>query len=119
MQDRRAARHEHMFAQRGGRCNCTAREENRFAAVLRNGGRADDDTEAHPVRRSFRVRPRLPLLPLASACRDAGHEVHIATGGDFVRRLRGLGFSTHAVGMPIEQAHEIALERPGMWPPAR
>ena len=54
------------------------------------------------------------------ACRDAGHEVHIATGGDFVRRLRGLGFSTHAVGMPIEQAHEIRARAAGnAWPPAR
>src|SRR4029077_11635682 len=42
-----------------------------------------------------------PLLPLAIACRDAGHEVEFATGDDFVPRLRRLGFPTHTVPVRI------------------
>ena len=51
-----------------------------------------------------------PLLPLAIACRDAGHEVEFATGDDFELRLRRVGFPTHPVGMSIEQAQRMTLE---------
>ena len=44
-----------------------------------------------------------PLMPLARAMREAGHEVHVATTGDFVPRLRALGFPTHDVGITIEE----------------
>jgi UDP:flavonoid glycosyltransferase YjiC (YdhE family) len=47
-----------------------------------------------------------PLMPLAAAMRDAGHEVHVATAGDFVARVRALGFPTHDVGLTIEQGVE-------------
>ena len=50
-----------------------------------------------------------PLLPLAIACRDAGHEVEFATGDDFVPRLRRLGFPTHAAGESIERGQATAL----------
>jgi UDP:flavonoid glycosyltransferase YjiC (YdhE family) len=42
-------------------------------------------------------------MPLAGAMRAAGHDIHVATAGDFVPRLRALGFPTHVVGLTIEQ----------------
>lgn len=44
-----------------------------------------------------------PLMPLADAMRAAGHDVHLATSGEFVPRLRALGFPTHDAGLTIEQ----------------
>ncbi len=51
-----------------------------------------------------------PLLPLALAFRDAGHEVEFATGDEFVPRLRQLGFTAHAVGMSLERGQELTLQ---------
>jgi UDP:flavonoid glycosyltransferase YjiC (YdhE family) len=47
-----------------------------------------------------------PLMPLALAARDAGHDVEFATTGPFLAKLRALGFPTHDVGITIEQALE-------------
>jgi UDP:flavonoid glycosyltransferase YjiC (YdhE family) len=48
-------------------------------------------------------------MPLAGALRAAGHEVQVATTGDFVPRLRALGFPTHDVGLTIEQGIDQML----------
>ena len=54
-----------------------------------------------------------PLLPLAVACRDAGHDVLFGTGEGFVKRLEGLGFEAERVGISIPEADERVLrERP-------
>ncbi len=45
-----------------------------------------------------------PLMPLATAARDAGHDVHFATGGRFVPRLEALGFTTYDVGLELTEA---------------
>jgi UDP:flavonoid glycosyltransferase YjiC (YdhE family) len=56
-----------------------------------------------------------PLLPLAAACRDAGHDVLFGTGEGFVTRLEGLGFRAERVGISIPEADERVLrERPGL-----
>jgi UDP:flavonoid glycosyltransferase YjiC (YdhE family) len=56
-----------------------------------------------------------PLLPLAAACRDAGHDVLFGTGEGFVARLEGLGFRAERVGISIPEADERVLrERPGL-----
>ena len=49
-----------------------------------------------------------PLMPLALAARDAGHNVTFATTGVFPNRLRA-GFTTHDVGLTIEQARDLVL----------
>ncbi|WP_203855017.1 glycosyltransferase, partial [Streptomyces rubradiris] len=50
-----------------------------------------------------------PLLPLALAARQAGHDVLYATGERFHPLLRGLGFCTVPAGMPIRDAFAAAL----------
>jgi UDP:flavonoid glycosyltransferase YjiC (YdhE family) len=45
-----------------------------------------------------------PLLPLAFAARDAGHDVSFATIGRFLPKLGRLGFPTHDIGVTIEHA---------------
>lgn len=56
-----------------------------------------------------------PLLPLAVAGRDAGHDVLFGTGEGFVKRLEGLGFEAERVGISIPEADERVLrERPGL-----
>ena len=58
----------------------------------------------------FSARPAYghvyPLVPLALAARRAGHEVHFATTGPFLERLRRLGFATHDVGVTLEAARD-------------
>ena len=49
------------------------------------------------------------LMPLALAARDAGHDVSIATTGSFLPKLAALGFSTHDVGITIEDARDRLL----------
>ena len=51
-----------------------------------------------------------PLLPLAGACRDAGHEVLFGTGEGFVEPLRARGFRAERVGISIDEADRLALE---------
>lgn len=49
-----------------------------------------------------------PLLPLAAAVRDAGHEVSFVTGADFVPVIEAQGFPAYAAGVgPLEVAAEI------------
>jgi hypothetical protein len=56
-----------------------------------------------------------PLLPLATACRDAGHRVLFATGEGFRPRLRDLGVRAERVGISIDEADRLALrEDPGL-----
>lgn len=57
-----------------------------------------------------------PLIPVAQAARTAGHDVHFATGGPFVERLRQLGIAAHDVGVSIEDGlrqlrTELSVER--------
>ncbi|SHM68913.1 glycosyltransferase [Cryptosporangium aurantiacum] len=52
-----------------------------------------------------------PLLPLAVAARDAGHQVTLATGAAFVPRLTALGFATHEVGISVGEAETEATRR--------
>jgi UDP:flavonoid glycosyltransferase YjiC (YdhE family) len=55
-----------------------------------------------------------PLMPLACAARDAGHEVEFATTGPFLAKLRALGFPTHDVGLTIEDARDqLVAATPG------
>jgi UDP:flavonoid glycosyltransferase YjiC (YdhE family) len=59
-----------------------------------------------------------PLMPLALAARDAGHEVAFATTGPFLPKLRALGFPTHDIGITIEQAlDEMIASMPGQAMP--
>lgn len=63
---------------------------------------------APPLRLVFCTRPAFghlyPLMPLACAARDDGHDVVFATGEAFVPRIRALGFETHQVGTCVMQA---------------
>lgn len=65
------------------------------------------------VRLLFCCRPAyghvFPLLPLAIACRDAGHDVVFGTGAKLLPRLRGLGFRAELVGISIDEADRLAL----------
>ncbi|MEC3977096.1 glycosyltransferase [Amycolatopsis sp. H20-H5] len=54
-----------------------------------------------------------PLLPLATAARDAGHEVVFGTGETFLPRLRDLGFEAHRVGISVSEAEDEARRRHG------
>lgn len=45
-----------------------------------------------------------PLMPLAEAARDAGHEVVFSTAGDFVERLRSISFPVVRAGVTLEQS---------------
>lgn len=56
-----------------------------------------------------------PLLPLATASRDTGHQVLFATGERPQPRLRELGFRAERVGISIDEADQIALrDDPGL-----
>jgi UDP:flavonoid glycosyltransferase YjiC (YdhE family) len=71
------------------------------------------------VRILFSCRPAHghlnPLLPLATACRAAGHEVVFGTGEQALPRLRELGFRADRVGIAIDAADQLALgEDPGL-----
>jgi len=61
----------------------------------------------------FSVRPSYghlyPLMPLAFAFRDAGHDVTFATGSGFVPKLRSLGFDARPVGRSILWSEEEAI----------
>ncbi len=61
----------------------------------------------------FSTRPAYghvyPLLPLALAARDAGHDVAFATTGPFLADLAALGFEVHDVGISIEAARDALL----------
>jgi UDP:flavonoid glycosyltransferase YjiC (YdhE family) len=58
-----------------------------------------------------------PLLPLAFAARDAGHDVVFATGGDFVPSLRKAGLEAVPAGLSIRASFGKLLE--GKPPEAR
>jgi len=45
-----------------------------------------------------------PMLPLAGACVEAGHEIVVATGDPFVGRLKLPTVLTFPVGMDLDQA---------------
>jgi UDP:flavonoid glycosyltransferase YjiC (YdhE family) len=64
----------------------------------------------HTMRILFSTRPAFghvyPLMPLAMAARDAGHDVTFATTGRFLDKLPSAGFPTHDVGLTIEQARD-------------
>jgi UDP:flavonoid glycosyltransferase YjiC (YdhE family) len=66
----------------------------------------------------FAARPAFghvyPLMPLAIASREAGHDVCFATTGAFVDKLDALRFTTYDVGISIEQARdELLASLPG------
>jgi hypothetical protein len=52
-----------------------------------------------------------PLLPLASALRDAGHDVRFGIGAGFVDRVQALGFPADPVGISIPEASRLAEQR--------
>ncbi|HKV59023.1 MAG TPA: glycosyltransferase [Ktedonobacteraceae bacterium] len=52
-----------------------------------------------------------PLLPLAQALADAGHEVAIATGSDMRRRAGAAGFTTFGAGLAVDAAFGRLAER--------
>jgi UDP:flavonoid glycosyltransferase YjiC (YdhE family) len=52
-----------------------------------------------------------PLFPLASAARDAGHEVAIASGPEFADRVRASGFPFWPVGLTGAETVRLYLER--------
>ncbi|MDT7803720.1 MAG: hypothetical protein QOI78_7153 [Actinomycetota bacterium] len=61
-----------------------------------------------------------PLLPLALAARDAGHDVVFATSEDFLPQLRKAGLETVAAGLGIKDAFGQAFAeagRAGQWRP--
>lgn len=59
------------------------------------------------------ARPHLghvsPMVPMATALQDAGHDVHFATGAAFVPRLRALGFPAHPAGISIDEGYARAM----------
>lgn len=65
----------------------------------------------------FTCRPAyghlFPLLPLANAARDAGHDVVFGTGEAFVGKVRDLGFAAHRAGIAISEAEAEAKKRHG------
>jgi UDP:flavonoid glycosyltransferase YjiC (YdhE family) len=69
------------------------------------------------VRILFSCRPAyghlFPLIPLARAARDAGHDVVFATGPSFVGKVRDLGFEAHPAGVSIGEAEAEARRRHG------
>ena len=54
-----------------------------------------------------------PLVPLARAAQQAGHEVVFAIGPAFVEKARELGFEAHASGISIGEAETEARRRHG------
>lgn len=50
-----------------------------------------------------------PMMPLAYAARDAGHQVVFSTGRPFVPTLESLGFGTHETGMSIQEASQAVV----------
>lgn len=63
----------------------------------------------------FSIRPSYghlyPLMPLAFALKELGHEVTIGTGEEFVPRLHQLGFEAHPSGRSILWSEEQAIRR--------
>jgi UDP:flavonoid glycosyltransferase YjiC (YdhE family) len=45
-----------------------------------------------------------PLMPLAEAARDAGHDVMFSTAGNFVGLLRANGYPVYPAGVTVEQS---------------
>ncbi|MEA5362269.1 glycosyltransferase, partial [Amycolatopsis sp., V23-08] len=60
-----------------------------------------------------------PLLPLALAARDAGHDVVFATSEDFLPQLRKAGLETVAAGLAIKDAFGQAFAEAGPAGPRR
>ncbi|MFG1642376.1 glycosyltransferase [Amycolatopsis sp. NPDC049252] len=60
-----------------------------------------------------------PLLPLALAARDAGHDVVFATSEDFLPQLRKAGLETAAAGLAIKDAFGRAFAGAGPAGPRR
>ncbi|MEV6875435.1 nucleotide disphospho-sugar-binding domain-containing protein [Amycolatopsis sp. NPDC051128] len=54
-----------------------------------------------------------PLVPLAVAARDAGHDVVFATSEDFLPQLRKAGLETAAAGLAIKDAFGQAFAESG------
>jgi UDP:flavonoid glycosyltransferase YjiC (YdhE family) len=69
------------------------------------------------VRILFTCRPAyghlFPLLPLANAAAEAGHDVVFGTGEAFVPKVRDLGFEVHRAGIGIGEAEAEAKKRHG------
>jgi hypothetical protein len=78
------------------------------ARVVRE--RRNAHTSEDPVKFLFCARPSFghvyPMMPLAFAARDAGHDVSFATTSRFVEQLHRLGFVVHDVGVTIESARD-------------
>ncbi|MDP9073811.1 MAG: glycosyltransferase [Actinomycetota bacterium] len=53
----------------------------------------------------------LPMLPLAQALADAGHDVRFATAADFCPSIAKRGFGTFSAGMSLAQQLEEAGQR--------
>ncbi|MEU4253854.1 glycosyltransferase [Amycolatopsis sp. NPDC026612] len=60
-----------------------------------------------------------PLVPLAVAARDAGHDVVFATSEDFLPQLRKAGLETAAAGLAIKDAFGQAFAESGPPGPRR
>lgn len=52
-----------------------------------------------------------PIVPLALAARDAGHEVRVATGADLARWAESCGLKAASVGLPHDDTHRAAQSR--------
>ena len=77
-----------------------------------------------PVRILFTARPAFghvfPLVPLALAAKERGHEVTFASGEAFLPRLTGWGFATRKVGAGIEWGFQQAAQKyPDLLEPER
>lgn len=63
----------------------------------------------------FSCRPAyghlFPLVPLARAAQEAGHDVVFATGPSFLGKVRELGFAAHAAGISVGEAETEARRR--------
>ena len=68
--------------------------------------------DSPPVRALFLANPLvghvLPLVPLAAAFRDAGHDVLVATGGDGAEAARRSGLTTHDIAPGVSVARVFA-----------
>jgi len=52
-----------------------------------------------------------PILPLALAARDAGHEVRVATGADLARWAGSCGLEAAPIGLSHDDVHRAAQSR--------
>ncbi|MCA1839576.1 MAG: glycosyltransferase [Actinomycetota bacterium] len=52
-----------------------------------------------------------PMLPIAQALTESGHEVIFVTSADFAPRIEAAGFEVRTAGIPLEEAFAQVRQR--------